>query len=189
MHFCVAHWIARHSSSIVAYRCCVGVNEHEPQCTRERDLSSRCWTRQYPIPYNLDASVRSIVGMSGSNGCTVVLFVSISFIFRKSSSCSGSHCQAVSFVSSFRILASMWLRSGMKDPSCTASPQNARRDLMSVGRGKFFYCIVLLIVWPDSCRRDHMPCKFHSFAYLEFFLRDCDVEISASIKDESYSLL
>ena len=65
------------------------------------------------------------------------LLVYLSF-FRKSSSCSGSHCQAVSFVSSFRILASMWLRSGMKDPNCTASPQNARRDLMSVGRGKFF---------------------------------------------------
>ena len=106
----------------------MGVREHDPQCTRDKDLSSLCCTRQYPMPYNLDASVSNIVGISGSNGCTVVLFVRISLVFIKSCSCSGSHTHAVSLVRSFRILASKWLRSGMKEPSWTASPQNARSD-------------------------------------------------------------
>ena len=96
-----------------------------------------CCTKQYPMPYSLEASVRRMVWRSASKGFTIVLSdVSVFFTRRKSSSCSESQSHAVPFLSSSLILLNMCDKSGMKAPSCCARPKNDRKSEVLLGLGK-----------------------------------------------------
>ena len=66
-HLCIAHCMASSSSSIVAYLPCASVNDVEPHCIIEYDLSGCSCTRQNPSPNSLDASVIRIVCSPSSN--------------------------------------------------------------------------------------------------------------------------
>ena len=113
------------------------VREHEPHCISDNCPSRVCCTKQYPIPYSREASVRRMVCRSASKGLTIVLSdVSVFLTRMKSSSCSESQSHAVPFLSSSLILLSMWDRSGMKAPSCCARPKNDLKSEVLLGLGK-----------------------------------------------------
>ena len=138
----MAQMIARHSSSMVAYHCWVGVNDFEPQvmiacapCTS--------WHSANPIPWCREASVSSVTCFDGSKCLVRRLVVSIAFSCSNSWLCSGSHWKALSFPRSCLMAAVAWEKSGMKKESCWARPRNDLTSVRFVGFGKSFIARIL----------------------------------------------
>ena len=131
----MAQIIARHSSSIVAYRCCAGVNDLDPHVIMEL-FPFICWHSAKPMPWCPDASVSTVTALVGSK-CLVSNFA-VSSVLRLSNSCwcSGNHWNTFYFPRSCRSAVVAWEKSGMKKESCCARPRNDLMPVRLVGGGK-----------------------------------------------------
>ena len=125
--------MAIHSSSIVAYRCCVGVSEQDPHCLRKCRSSFLCINAN-PKPCSLEASVRRNVSAFLSNGWMTVSEVNSFLTSWKPFSWSSSHSYCISFFNNGRSVLVMCAKSGTNAANCRASPMNDLRSLADAGR-------------------------------------------------------
>ena len=132
--------IARHSSSMVAYRCWAGVNDFDPQVMIAL-LPLTSWHRAKPMPWWQDASVSKMTCFVGSKW-RVNKFAGIDLSPANSWSCSGSHWNAFSLPSSCLMAVVACEKSGMKNENCCASPRNDLTPVRLVGAGKFVIAFI-----------------------------------------------
>ena len=127
--------IARHSSSIVAYRCWAGVKDLDPHVIIAL-LPLSSWHSAKPILWWCDTSVSTVTGLVGSKCFVSRLAASIVFKLSNSCWCSGNHWNTFSFPRSCRSAVVAWEKSGMKKESCCARPRNDLMPVRFVGVGK-----------------------------------------------------